>query len=122
MGTISSHRDLIAWQKAVELGLLVYEISRAFPDDERFGLTSQIRRCSISIASNIAEGFGRGTRTDYIRFLRIARGSLREVDTQMTFAVRLGYVDGPVAHQAFDLINECSKILAGLIRSLEQPK
>lgn len=86
MTEIRSHRDLIAWQKAVDLGLEVYRLTRSFPDAERFGLISQLRRAGVSVSSNIAEGYGRGTTADYLRFLRAARGSLYEIDTQLCSA------------------------------------
>lgn len=119
MGEIRTHRDLIAWQRAIELGLGVYELSRAFPDDERFGLTAQARRSAVSIAANIAEGYGRGSRQDYLRFLRMARGSLRELDTHLVFAERLAYIDTRSAAPIRATLEECSRLLAGLIKSLE---
>lgn len=119
MSVIRSHRDLRAWQLAHSLGLSVYKLSASFPKDERFGLTSQLRRAAVSVASNIAEGYGRGTTSDYVRYLRVARGSLYEIDTQIQFARDLGYVDGPT-HESFDEEwNSVSKVLAGLIRSID---
>lgn len=119
MGSIKSYRDLIAWQKAFHLGLAVYRATRSFPDRERYGITSQVCRSAVSVASNIAEGYGRGSSQDYIRFLRMARGSLYEMDTQLLFAVHLNYLSedshGLLQHEA----DECGRILAGLIRSLE---
>lgn len=119
MSEIRSHRDLIAWQKAVDLGLEIYRLTKQFPDSERFGLVSQLRRAGVSIASNIAEGYGRGTTADYIRFLRAARGSLYEVDTQLLFGVRLEYLAATEYAAALERVNECGRILAALIRSLE---
>lgn len=116
---IKSYRDLVAWQLAVDLSLLVYELTRTFPDTERFGLTSQIRRASVSVASNVAEGYGRGTTSDYQRFLRMARGSLYEVETQMVIAARLGYLGRDRFEQYEAKSNECSRVLAGLLRSIE---
>lgn len=120
MSEIRSHRDLVAWQKAVEFGLLVYEVTKAFPSDERFGLTSQMRRGTVSVASNIAEGYGRGSTSDYLRFLRVARGALFEVDTQLIFAVRLGLVSQEKFAEIESKCKECGRILAGLIRSIEE--
>jgi four helix bundle protein len=80
---MKSYRDLIVWQKAMSLVVDVYKITEYFPDAEKFGLTSQIKRCSVSIPSNIAEGYGRNYTKDYIRFLQIARGSLFECQTQL---------------------------------------
>lgn len=119
-GEIKSYRDLVAWQKAFALGIGVYRLTKMLPDAERFGLISQLRRGAVSVASNIAEGYGRQSTVDYIRFLRIARGSLYELDTQMLFAVELGYVEAEVCAPLQDQLNECGRILAGLIRSLEQ--
>ncbi len=120
MGDIRSHRDLVAWQKAVDLGIEVYRVSATFPASERFGLIAQIRRASVSVASNIAEGYGRGSTADYIRFLRAARGSLFEVDTQATFAARLSYLPEADGAALMERIRECGRILAALIRSLER--
>lgn len=118
-GHVKSYRDLIAWQRAFSLGVAIYRLTREFPDHERFGLTSQIRRAAVSIASNIAEGYGRGSRTDYARFLRMARGSLFEVETQLQFAVELTYI----SHGQFDeftrQVNDVARVLSGLIKSLE---
>jgi four helix bundle protein len=112
-------QDLVAWQKAMALAVEVYRFSARFPDHERFGLQAQIRRAAVSVPSNVAEGFGRQTQTDMTRFLRIARGSLFEVRTQVVLAERLGYVapdDSP--HPAID---EADRVLQGLIRSLTPP-
>ena len=119
MSEIRSHRDLIAWQKAVQVGLSLYRMTSTFPDSERFGLVSQLRRAGVSVASNIVEGYGRGTTADYIRFLRAARGSLYEIDTQILFAARLDYLKQNDYESALEQINECGRILAALIRSLE---
>jgi four helix bundle protein len=122
LSDIRSHRDLIAWQKAVELSLTIYSVTRAFPTDEKFGLVSQLRRAGVSVASNIAEGYGRGTRQDYVRFLRAARGSIYEIDTQLLIASRLEYLPSESFQKIESQVNECSRILLGLIRSLDQDK
>lgn len=116
---VRSHRDLIAWQKAVKLALDVYSITKLFPESEKFGLVSQLRRACVSVPSNIAEGYGRGATNDYIRFLRTARGSVYEVDTQLLIASRLGYLSAEKFEELESQLNECSRILVGLIRSLE---
>lgn len=119
MAEIKSYRDLIAWQKTFVLGLSVYKATQKFPDREKYGITSQLCRSAISVASNIAEGYGRGSSQDYIRFLRIARGSLYEMDTQLLFALKLGYLT-PDQHETLQSeTDECGRILAGRIRSLE---
>lgn len=119
MSDIRSHRDLIAWQKAIELSLAIYSATQGFPADERFGLVSQLRRAGVSVASNIAEGYGRGSTIDYVRFLRTARGSLYEIDTQLLIAARLEFLSVSVFQQLESQLNECSRILVGLIRSLD---
>ncbi|MFT3686694.1 MAG: four helix bundle protein [Phycisphaerales bacterium] len=116
---IRSFRDLIAWQKAYALGLCVVRSLSSFPQEERFGLALQLRRCGVSVPSNIAEGFGRGSRADYIRFLYIARGSLYELNTQVSFAADLGYVPEKTASGLREQIDECERVLWGLIRALE---
>jgi four helix bundle protein len=113
--TIKRYEDLIAWQKAYALVLRVYRLTQDFPDDERFGLISQMRRCSVSIPSNIAEGFGRHATGDYLRFLAIALGSTYELQTQLRLAMDLSF------HQdrlILDEVAEVERILNGLIRSL----
>lgn len=117
---IQSYRDLIAWQKAFGIGLDVYQLTRSFPKEERFGLTSQLRRSAVSIASNIAEGYGRGPKTDYIRFLRIARGSLYEMETQLMFASEFGYADSPNADALVGRARECGRVIAGLISAIDR--
>ena len=121
-GTIQSYRDLQAWRLAVRLTKIVYRASDGFPSEERYGLTSQIRRAAVSIASNIAEGWGRGTTQDYIRVLRMARGSMYEVETQLIIASELGFIDDEKLKYTEDAINEAGKVLGGLIRSIEKLK
>ena len=89
MSTVRSFRDLIVWQKAMDMVERVYEVSRCYPREEQFGLTSQTRRAATSVPANIAEGHGRGTRASYAAFLGIARGSLRELETHLLLARRL---------------------------------
>jgi len=79
---LKSYRDLLVWQKAVELAILIYRLSDAFPRTETYGLRSQIRRASVSVPSNIAEGYGQGSRKEYLQFLFVAQGSLKELETQ----------------------------------------
>ena len=94
MTPIGGFRDLIVWQRAMDVTESVYRLTSDYPRDEQFGLTSQTRRAATSIAANIAEGHGRGTRAAYANFLRIARGSLRELETHLLLASRLGIGDG----------------------------
>jgi four helix bundle protein len=115
----STYRTLIAWQRAIELVVLVYEVSKCFPPDERFGLTQQIRRAAVSIPANIAEGRGRGSRADYRRFLHQARGSVYEVETHATIADRLRYIDAAASESLGEKLAAVVRPLNGLIGSLE---
>lgn len=115
---IKSYRDLIAWQKSMDLVVLIYAISQQFPDQERYGLINQIRRAVVSIPANIAEGHGRIHTGDYARFLSIARGSLMEVETLLLIAQRLDFVAATEHANAWSLIEETGRLLNGLIRSI----
>ena len=118
MAMVRTFRDLIAWQKGMELAKVVYTATQKMPESERFGLTNQIRRAVVSIASNIAEGHARQSRADYLKFLRIARGSLAELMTQIELALSLRMLPPNIALQA--MLEEEDRILQGLIRSLER--
>ncbi len=113
------HRNLRAFQLADELALLVYRETVGFPKEELFGLTSQMRRCAVSVPSNIAEGCGRNSEADFLRFLDIASGSLRELQYQVTLASRLGYiaVDSSLASDD-SVLFETGRVLHGLIKSI----
>ncbi len=119
-GSIRSYRDLDAWRLAIRFTKSVYRVTAGFPSDERFGLVSQVRRASVSVASNIAEGWGRGTSQDYVRFLRMARGSVYEVETQLEIARQLEFLDEESYREVIAEVNEAGRVLAGLLRSLEQ--
>lgn len=106
-------RDLLIWQKAMTLVTNTYTVTSNFPKDEQFGLTSQIRRCSISIPSNIAEGYGRNTNKDYYRFLTISIGSLYEFQTQIEISYNLKYI----SETEFNIIFENSRELERMISS-----
>ena len=115
---IKSHRDLIAWQKAMELVVVCYDATRTFPKDETYGLTSQIRRAASSIPANIAEGQGRRLTKEFQQFLAHARGSLLELDTHLELSLRLGYLK-PNQHASLQTsVDEVGRILNGLLRSL----
>ena len=114
---VRTFHDLIAWQRAMELAEAVYHATKQLPESEEFGLTSQLRRAVVSIPSNIAEGHARQARADFLRFLRIARGSVAEVSTQIELACRLRFL--PEDPQLQGLIAEVARILQALIRSLE---
>lgn len=115
--TVKIFRDLIAWQKAMALAKEVYRATTLIPDSEKFGLTAQMRRAAVSIPSNIAEGHGRESRTDYIRFLRMARGSLMELQTQLILVEEVNLLQIPPELSALQA--ETDRVLQGLIRSLE---
>jgi len=111
------HIEIVAWQRAVELVTHVYRVTKTFPNDERFGLTSQLRRAAVSVPSNIAEGQGRFSRGEFKQFLGHARGSLLEMETQITIATNLGYLDSRESIPARPLFS-IRWILNGLIGSL----
>jgi four helix bundle protein len=114
MSQIESHRDLIVWQKAMDLAVMVYELTRGFPKEETYRLTNQLTRAIASVPANIAEGHSRGTAKDYAQFLAIAKGSLMEAETFLTLAARLNYLTPERAVPAFSLITEVSKMLTAL--------
>jgi four helix bundle protein len=111
---VRPHHHLKVWQDAMSLVRRVYDLSASFPDDERFGLTAQMRRCAISVPSNIAEGAARASSREFSRFLMIARGSLSELDTQLRLASDLGFADTSAILADVDSI---FAMLAGLLRS-----
>ena len=119
VAAVHSYKDLVAWQKAMDLVQDVYAITARFPSEEKFGLVSQLRRAAVSIPSNIAEGYSRRTRSDYIHFLDIARGSANEVETQLLIAIRLSFVANREVNPTVDLTNEVQRILKGLVKSLK---
>lgn len=116
---IQSFKDLIVWQKAMVLVEKVYQIVRMFPDVERYGLCDQLRRASVSIPSNIAEGKQRNSRKEFAHFLGIAHGSIAEVITQIELARRLHYCNQKDYESAMFLLNDISKMNNGLLRSLK---
>jgi four helix bundle protein len=117
--TVRSYRDLIAWQKAVELVTEIYRVSKKFSNEELFGLTSQLRRAAVSIPSNIAEGQGRLGRKEFQHFLGNARGSLWEVETQIIIARNLDYLSAAEMHDILERSAEVGRILHGLLSSLK---
>ena len=117
MTEFRSHKDLEAWQVAMELVVVVYCLSATFPSDERFGLTSQMRRAATSVPSNIAEGQARGLAPVCVNFLRIALGSLAELDTQLEIALRLKYVTAERRPELDDLITSTRRLVSGLLRA-----
>lgn len=120
---LKTYRDLEVWQTSMELVEETYRISQAFPDEEKFGLTSQLRRAAVSIPANIAEGYGRMHRGDYVRHLSIANGSLTELETLLTLTVRLNLIKRETAMRAWELMQQVGKMLNKLIAALKpQPR
>jgi four helix bundle protein len=113
-----SFRELVVWQRARELVALLYRLTGKFPRQELYGLTGQLRRAGVSVASNIAEGSGRGTRSDYRSFLRVARGSALEVQTQLTLAGDLDFGDASQIAEAEQLAEQISKMLWAMVQKL----
>lgn len=116
-----NYRDLIVWQKAIQLAPCVYNLIHKFPKEETFALGLQIRRAVVSIASNIAEGQSRGHKKEFIQYLNIAKGSLAELDTQFIIAEKLSYLTTAEVQQIEEEINEVMKMLHGLISKLQSP-
>ena len=115
-----NYKDLLVWQKAIDLTEFTYKVTSKFPKEEIYGISSQMRRCSISIPSNIAEGQARGSLPQFIHFLNIAKGSMAELDTQIIIAKRLGYID-EVDQNMFETVkSDTAKLLHGLINSLQK--
>lgn len=108
------HRDLVAWQKAMELVTGIYRATQGFPKDELYGLVSQLRRAAVSIPSNLAEGYGRNSRNEFHHFIGQARGSLLEVETQVEIARNLGYLDAETCLCLLSRTDEVGRIIAGL--------
>jgi four helix bundle protein len=119
-GEVRHYRDLLVWQKAVDWVEAIYAATRSWPQEERFGLTSQIRRAAVSVPSNVAEGCARRSTAEFLRFLSIARGSLAEVETQIIIAARLGYLAQESQTALLEAADEISRMLAGLITKLEE--
>jgi len=119
---VKSYRDLVAWQKGMDLTVHVYQATTHFPAGERFGLMAQMRRAAVSVPANIAEGFGRGGGADFRRFVLMARGSLFELQTHGELARRLGWLKGKTLTLLRQGSQELDAILTGLIRSLGKAK
>jgi len=111
-------RELVVWQRAIELTICIYDLTRRFPKDEAFGLTAQMRRASVSVASNIAEGRGRLNRAEFRQFLGLAQGSLFELKTQLLVARRLGMGNIKTVDLADSLSEAVSKMLTSFIQKL----
>jgi four helix bundle protein len=119
---VTSYRNLEVWQFAVNWILLVYRSSAGWPKDERFGLTSQVRRAAVSVASNIAEGAARRTTGEFLQFVGIARGSLAEAETQLMIAARLGYLEPDAENRLLAAADRISRMLVSLAAALRDRK
>jgi four helix bundle protein len=117
---IRDYRDLIVWKEAMQIAELVYSLTRAFPREEAFGLTSQMRRAAVSIPSNIAEGFGRAQRKTFVQYLRIAQGSLKEMETQALLSSRIGFLAPEDLSELLPRCERLGKRLVRFVRSLER--
>jgi four helix bundle protein len=115
---ISSFRDLTVWQRSLELTVEVYRLTAAFPREEQFGLTSQLRRAAVSVAANIAEGHGRTGKSEYRRFVSIARGSANEVEALVLVATKLGFTSEVNVEPSLQILNEVCRMLTVLRRRL----
>lgn len=116
-----SYRDFVGWQKAMQLCVAVYELTRQLPREEVYGLSSQIKRASVSVISNIAEGHGRGSRAQLANFLSMARGSVFEVEAQLLLCVELGFGDSKARAVCQSLCGDVGRILSSTLRSLQEP-
>jgi four helix bundle protein len=120
MTAVKDYRDLIVWQRAMDLVEAIYRTTGTFPREEIYGLTSQIRRAAISIPSNIAEGNGRNTTRDYVHFLGMAYGSVKEVETQVLIAKRLQYINSTRGDELVNITGEVARLISGLVNSLNR--
>ena len=117
---MESYRELKVWEQAMNLAVACYETTKTFPREELFGMASQIRRSASSIPANIAEGWGRQSTGDYIKFLRVAQGSLKELETHLILSHRVGLLDADTIQKLDSRTTEIGKMLAALIRSVQQ--
>ncbi len=115
---IKTFRDLQIWQKSMELVTGVYTVSKLFPKEEVYCLTAQIRRCAVSVPSNIAEGYGRNAPNEFVRFLEIATGSLFELQTQIEIAFNLGYIEKNCFDGFYESSKELERMISSFIRSI----
>lgn len=118
MNEIQTYRDLKIWQRSFDLAVQIYNATRNFPEEEKYGLIAQIRRCAVSVPSNIAEGYARNTTKDYVRYLRIAIGSLCELQTQVLISARLNYLNKDLTVSLEREMSEIEKMTAVLISRL----
>ncbi len=122
MSELKNHKDLDVWKKSVSLAAEVYQITRSFPDEEKFGLVVQMRRAVVSIASNIAEGSARRSNKEFAQFLYIAAGSASELETQLLISCEVGIISHKVLDNIITSLDDISKMIYGLIRFLKKKK
>ena len=113
-----SYRDLVVWQRSIQMTVAIYQLTALFPKEETYGLSSQLRRAGVSVASNIAEGYARGSTGEYKQFLCMARGSNSEVQTQLVIARELGFGSPQTLDKAEGLSNEVGRMMAAILRNL----
>ena len=117
---LASYRDLKVWRTAMDLAEETCRVSVSFPKEETYGMTSQIRRASVSIAANIAEGYGRDNQRTFLHFLRISQGSLKELETHLLLAVRVGLANDTQVERSLGLCDEIGRMLRALMRSIRR--
>lgn len=122
MGEVRSYRDLTVWQESMNLAENCYKLTRSFPKEEIYGMVSQVRRSAVSIPANIAEGYGREYRQEYIQFLRIAQGSLKELETHLILSQRVELTTSDQIDSILKQSESVGKLLRALIRSLQANK
>ena len=116
---METHKDLRVWQQSIEMVTSIYKMTKAFPKDELFGLVSQMRRAAVSVPSNIAEGYARGTDKEKLHFLRISSGSMSEIETQLILSLNLGYIGQETYNELSEQITSVWKQLNALISSIK---
>lgn len=117
---METHKDLRVWQQSIEMVTSIYLMTQSFPKEEMFGLVSQLRRASVSVPSNIAEGYARGTDKEKLHFLRISSGSMSEVETQLMLSLNLGYIDQEKYNELSEIVTSVWKQLNSLISSIKK--
>ena len=117
---METHKDFRVWQQSIEMVTSIYLMTQSFPKEEIFGLTSQLRRASVSVPSNIAEGYARGTDKEKLHFLRISSGSMSEVETQLILGLNLGYIDQEKYNELSETVTSVWKQLNSLISSIKK--
>jgi len=119
MPSLKSYRELLVWQKGIDLVVIAYKAKAGFPKSETYGLISQIRRAATSIPANIAEGYGRGTRKEYLQFIMVAQGSLKELETHLIVSEKLSYLTASQAARLLTQTDELGRMMGSLIRKLK---